>query len=451
MKKVKNIFKVISNFIKQSIKFVSRDIWHLTSEKQSAKDSFLTRQLKIIIIAVRSFIDDKITVRASALTYYTLMSLIPIVALIFAMAKGFNYETELRVFLFDNFSEQQDVVHWILNFVDSTLKNTKNGIIAGIGIVMLLWACLKLMIHIEESFNHVWNVKNPRSWKNRITNYLAVFIIAPVFLMVSISVSIAMNTHISSVSSSLSFFDSISPLINFLYKSISFVSVWILFALLYKFMPNIRVKFSHALFAGIIAGSLFQLTQNLYVYSQVSITKFSAIYGTFAAIPLFLMWAQLSWLIVLFGAELAFAYQNIDNYESEKESEHTSFYQRKIVALLITRTVATNFKAENKPLEIPDISEKLSLPTRIVRTMVNVLADAGILSEVVTDTEKEYGYQPAFDINSMTIATVFSHLEKYNNRDFAADNNDFNSISQFIDKIWKDFENSPKNKLLIEL
>ena len=433
------------------IKFVSRDIWHLASEKPSVKDSFITRQLKIIIIAIRSFIDDKITVRASALTYYTLMSLIPIVALIFAMAKGFNYETELRTFLFDNFSEQQDIVHWVLNFVDSTLKNTKNGLIAGIGTVMLLWACLKLMIHIEESLNHVWNVKNPRSWKNRITNYLAVFIIAPVFLMISIGVSLVMNTQMSSVSSSFSFLDSISPVINFLYKCTSFVSVWILFALLYKFMPNTRVKFSHAMLAGIIAGSLFQLTQNLYVYSQVSITKFSAIYGTFAAIPLFLMWTQLSWLIVLLGAELAFAYQNIDNYESEKAAEHTSFFQRKIVALLITRAIALNFKTENKPLKISDISEKLSLPTRIVRTLVSILTDAGILSEVLTDTEKEYGYQPAFDINSMTVASVFSHLEKFNNSDFAVDNSDFKCIAQFIDTIWSDFENSPKNKLLIEL
>ena len=430
---------------------MSRDIWHLANENPSADDSFLTRQLKIIIIAIRSFIDDKITVRASALTYYTLMSLIPILALIFAMAKGFNYEAELRAFLFDNFSEHQDIVHWILNFVDSTLKNTKNGIIAGIGVVMLLWSCLKLLIHIEESLNHVWNVKNPRSWKNRITNYLAVFIIAPVFLMISISVQLAMSHDISSVSQSLSFLDNISPVFNFLYEFIPFISVWILFALVYKFMPNTRVKFSHALLAGIIAGSLFQLVQNLYVYSQVSITKFSAIYGTFAAIPLFLMWAQLSWLIVLLGAELAFAYQNIDNYKSEKEAENTSFFQRKIVALLITRVIAMNFKTENKALEIPDISAKISLPIRIIRTTVNTLVDAGILSEVVTDSEKEYGYQPAFDINSMTVANVFSHLEKYNNSDFAADNHDFKCVSQFIDTIWNDFENSPQNKLLIEL
>jgi membrane protein len=216
-------------------------------------------------------------------------------------------------------------------------------------------------------------------------------------------------------------------------------------------MPNTRVKFSHAMLAGIIAGSLFQLTQNLYVYSQVSITKFSAIYGTFAAIPLFLMWTQLSWLIVLIGAELAFAYQNIDHYESEKESEHTSFYQRKIVALLITQVIAVNFKTKNKPLEIFEISEKLSLPTRIVRTMVNILSDAGILSEVVTDTEKEYGYQPAFDINSMTVACVFSHLEKFNSSDFAADNCDYKRLSQYIDTMWNNFENSSHNKLLIEL
>ena len=143
MKKLKDIFKIIPTFIRNSIQFVTRDILHLTNEKPSSRDSFLTRQLKIIIIAIRSFIDDKITIRASALTFYTLMSLIPIAALIFAVAKGFNYETELRTFLIENFSEQQDIVQWVLNFVDSTLKNTKNGLIAGIGIVMLLWACLK--------------------------------------------------------------------------------------------------------------------------------------------------------------------------------------------------------------------------------------------------------------------------------------------------------------------
>ncbi|MDR1348222.1 MAG: YihY/virulence factor BrkB family protein [Prevotellaceae bacterium] len=427
-----------------------RDIWYLTKEKPDKTDSFLTRQLKIIIIAVRSFIEDKITVRASALTYYTLMSLIPVAALIFAMAKGFNYENELRIFLFENFSEQHDIVQWVLNFVDSTLKNTKNGLIAGIGIIMLLWACLKLLIHVEESFNHVWNVKNPRSWKNRITNYLAVFIIAPVFLMVSISVSLAVNHDVSGISS-LSFLDSISPVLNILYECIPFISVWILFALIYKFMPNTRVRFSHALLAGIIAGSLFQLTQDLYVYSQVSITKFSAIYGTFAAIPLFLMWAQLSWLIVLLGAELSFAYQNINNYESEKESEHTSFYQRKIFALLIVRMIAVNFKNENAPLEISDISEKLALPTRIIRTVVNNLVESGILSEVVSKTDKEYGYQPAFDVNRMTIATVFAHLEKLNSSDFASDNDEYKNVEELINTVWTDFENSPENKLLTEL
>ncbi|MDR0755227.1 MAG: YihY family inner membrane protein [Prevotellaceae bacterium] len=451
MKKNINIFAIVSDFIKRSIKFVTRDIWYLTREKPSRKDSFLTRQLKIIIIAIRSFVEDKITVRASALTYYTLMSLIPIAALIFAMAKGFNYENELRTFLFENFSEQQDIVQWVLNFVDSTLKNTKNGLIAGIGIVMLMWACLKLLIHIEESFNHVWNVKNPRSWKNRITNYLAVFIIAPVFLMISISVSLAVNHDVSGITSSLSFLESFSPVLNILYECIPYVSVWILFALIYKFMPNTRVKFSHALLAGIIAGSLFQLMQDLYVYSQVSITKLSAIYGTFAAIPLFLMWAQLSWLIVLLGAELAFAYQNIDNYESEKESEHTSFYQRKIFALLIMRMIAINFKNQNKPPEISDISEKLALPTRIVRTVVNNLVESGILSEVVSKTDKEYGYQPAFDINRLTIATVFSHLEKLNHSDFASDNSSYKDISQLINTIWIDFENSSENKLLIDI
>jgi membrane protein len=379
------------------------------------------------------------------------MSLIPVAALVFALAKGFNYENELRIFLFENFSEQQDIVQWILNFVDSTLKNTKNGIIAGIGIVMLLWACLKLLIHIEESFNHVWNVKNPRSWKNRITNYLAVFIIAPVFLMISMSVSLALNHKVSGIADSLSFLDSISPVLNFIYECIPFISIWILFASIYKFMPNTRVKFSHALLAGIIAGSLFQFTQDLYVYSQVSITKFSAIYGTFAAIPLFLMWAQISWLIVLLGAELAFAYQNIDNYESEKESEHTSFFQRKIVALLITRMIAINFKSENEPLEIHEISEKLSLPTRIIRTVVNSLVESGILCEVISKTEKEYGYQPAFDINKMTITTVFTHLEKLNHSDSISNNNDYKHIANLINTMWIDFENSPKNKLLIEI
>ncbi|MDR0420159.1 MAG: YihY/virulence factor BrkB family protein [Prevotellaceae bacterium] len=442
-----NIFAIITDFIRRCVKFVTRDIWYLTKEKPSSKDSFLTRQLKIIIIALRSFVEDKITIRASALTYYTLMSLIPVAALIFAMAKGFNYETELRAFLFENFYDQQDIVQWVLDFVDSTLKNTKNGLIAGIGIIMLLWACLKLLIHIEESFNHVWNVKNPRSWKNRITNYLAVFIIAPVFLMVSISVSLVVNHDLSG----MTFLDSISPVLNFLYECIPFVSIWILFALIYKFMPNTRVKFSHAMLAGIVAGSLFQLTQDLYVYSQVSITKFSAIYGTFAAIPLFLMWAQLSWLIVLLGAELAFAYQNVSNYESEKASEHTSFYQRKIFALIITRMIAVNFKNENEPLEISDISEKLSLPTRIIRTVVHSLVESGILSEVVAKNEKEYGYQPAFDINSMTVATVFSHLEKLNSSDFASDNDEYKNVEKLINTMWADFENSPKNKLLTEL
>jgi membrane protein len=379
------------------------------------------------------------------------MSLIPIAALVFALAKGFNYDIELRTFLLDNFSEQQDIIQWILNFVDATLKNTKNGLIAGVGIVMLLWACMKLMVHIEESLNHVWNVKNPRSWKSRITNYLAVLIIAPIFMFVSISFSVTANSALKSLHLSNSFFGEISPFLTFLLKCVPFVSIWILFSLIYKFMPNTRVKYSHALIAGIVAGSAFQLVQNFYVYSQVSITKFSAIYGTFAAIPLFLVWAQISWLIVLIGAELSFAYQNIEHYESEKQAEHTSFMQRKIVALLVARLICINFQNEKKPLLTNEIAEKLSLPTRIVHSIIDNLCDAGIVSEVIGDNEKDFGYQPAFNVNNMTVASVFSRLEELNKSSFVHNNKDYSAISEYLKQISIDFEKSENNKLLIDL
>ena len=314
--------------IKKILHYITEDIWKSPTQKRHKVKSFFIKQLRVIVLAVKGFNEDKCTLQASAMTYFSALSIVPVIALIFAIARGFGFDQVLEKRLIESFQEQEEVLNWVMQFAHSMLESTKGGMIAGIGIVFLLWSVMKLLGNIENSFNDIWGIKKSRVFIRKFTDYISIFIFAPIFIILSSSATVFISTFIKKPSVELAIVDYATPFLELMVKFTPYMLIILLLTFVYTIMPNTKVKFKSALYAGVVAGITFQLLQWGYVNFQVGVSKYNAIYGSFAALPLFLVWLQLSWTIVMFGGELSFAAQNVGKYEREIGTDDISYSQR---------------------------------------------------------------------------------------------------------------------------
>ncbi len=438
--------------VSQTQKFIREDIWNTSPEQHSPGRYFLIRQIKIFFIAFREFFDKKIQMRASALTYYTLLSVVPVVAMVFGIAKGFGLEQRLEAEITSHLKGQQEVVTWIINFARNLLQNTNGGVIAGVGMVVLFWSVMSVLSNIERSFNDIWQIKQARPFVRKFTDYLSIMLLAPIIIILSSSVTVFLSVQVQTLTEASPFLQKISSLLQFLFRLTPYVLVWFLFTLIYIVMPNTRVRFSSALIAGILAGTVFQIVQWGYIHFQIGVNRYSAIYGGFAALPLFLIWLQLSWLIILFGAEISFANQNVEKYEFESESLHISHYYRRILTLYIVHFVVKKFIKGDPPPTAQDISHELKMPVRIAREIIYELVTCRIFNETVTPSIKVFGYQPARDVNSLTIAWVIQTIEKRGIDNISvADSRELKAITSIQESFHKAVEKAPENILIRDI
>ncbi len=434
--------------IKEIIHYFSEEIWVLEHEDLSKTKSFLLKQVKIFILAIKGFSKDRIQLRASALTLYTLLSVVPILSLIFAMAKGFGIEHLIQRELIHSFQGQEEVLNWIIEYANNFLENTKSGYLAGIGIVILIWSVIQVLGNIESAFNRIWQIKKPRSYVRKFTDYLTVVMVAPVFMVLAstltVSISVALNRY-----------SEVYPILehlSFVVRFIPFVIIWFLFAFIYMVMPNTKVKFKSAFIAGFIAGSFFQLTQWGYIHFQIGVTKYGAIYGSLAALPLFIIWMQISWLIVLLGAEISFANQNINLYEYESDSLLLSPRLKKTLTFLIANLVIKNFDIGKEPFTSAEISKSLKIPVRLVREIVDSLVNIKIFSELVREDEKERAYQPAMDINKITFGLIKYRLDDLGSHHIQPiESKEHKQVIKVLDASQKLLEDSEQNILLKDI
>ena len=245
--------------------------------------------------------------KASALTYSTLLAIVPILAVVFAIARGFGYNKYIEVWFRDLLASQPQAADIIIGWVNSYLVHTKSGVFLGIGLVFMLYTVLMLVNSIEETFNEIWQVNNSRSIYRSFTNYLAAFFLFPIFIVATTGFSVVMTTLASSMPDVLM----LGTVVRYLLGLSPYVLLSALFFGLYVSMPNTHVEWRCAIVPGIVAGVGIQWLQLFYVHSQIWVTGYNAIYGSFAALPLFMLWVQISWTICLFGAELTFANQNL--------------------------------------------------------------------------------------------------------------------------------------------
>ncbi|MEE8383315.1 MAG: YhjD/YihY/BrkB family envelope integrity protein, partial [Thermodesulfobacteriota bacterium] len=432
--------------------FVTTDIWRIRLKDLSRGRSFAIKQLRIVLLALRRFNEDKCQLRASALTFYSLLSIVPVVAMAFGVAKGFGFQEVLEKQLLEKFSGHEEVIVQVINFAQSLLENTEGGVVAGIGVVILLWSVIKLLGTIEHSFNDIWGVKRPRTLGRKFTDYLSVMFICPILLIMSSSITVFITTQVQFITERFVFLGAFSSLIFLLLKLLPYCMMWILFTFVYVFMPNIKVKLTSCLLAGIVGGTIYAVVQWAYIVFQVGVARYNAIYGGFAALPLFLVWLQLSWLVVLLGAEISFAHQNVDTCEYEPDCLGASFSIKRLMSLRIAHLLVHNFSEGSTPLTATSIAQRLEIPMRLVRQILFELVESGIASELKTQVYKETAYQPARDGETLSIKYVIDALEQRGVKNIpVAQTQELEVLSESLHTFDNIIAKSPANKLLKDI
>lgn len=283
--------------IRQLNFFFTQKIWYVNDEKYSPLKRYLFNSLKKLVITIECFINKNINSHASALTYSTILATVPILAIIFAIGRGFGYGSIIENEIRKNLSVNPEFADLIFDFIGSYLDHTKSGIFIGFGLLLLLYTIIQLTSNIELALNTIWQVKNQRSIYRQITDYISVFLLLPILIIISSGLSIFMAT----IAEHFPDFMVLSTTVKLLISLSPYFLSSLLFTGLYVYMPNTNVELRHALIPGIIAGIAFQFLQYFYIHSQIWVSSYNAIYGSFAALPMFMLWVNFSWIICLAG------------------------------------------------------------------------------------------------------------------------------------------------------
>ena len=394
--------------MKQLIEFFTTGIWRITRGDVSPLRFLLVEVAKKVLLAVRFFTAKRVMTKASALTYSTLLAIVPILAVVFAIARGFGYNKYIEMWFRDALSSQPQAADIIIGFVNSYLVHTKSGVFLGIGLLFMLYTVLMLVSNIEDTFNEIWQVKKSRSVFRTFTDYLAMFFIFPILIVLTSGLSI----FIAAIADRMPDFLMLGSAVRFLIDLTPYVLMSAMFVALYVFMPNTKVELRSAIVPGILAGIAMQGLQFVYIHSQIFLSSYNAIYGSFAALPLFMLWMQISWTICLFGAELCYTNQNLDFYDYDAHSGEISHrYKLMLCAVLMSR-ICRRFAEGKKPYSILELRQETSIPIRFVSDLLYELINAGLLTEVTSDEKSEESrFMPAEDISNLTLGTMIDRLE----------------------------------------
>ena len=398
----------MSKMIQRIIQFFETDMWRITRNDVSPMVFLLVEILKKLVIAIRFFISKRVMTRAAALTYSTLLAIVPILAVVFAIARGFGYSKYIELWFRDAFESQPQVAEVIIGFVNSYLVHTKSGIFLGVGLLFMLYTVLMLVSNVEDAFNEIWQVTKPRSIFRTFTDYMAMFFCFPIIIVVTSGISIFMAT----IADSMPDYLMLGPAIRFLIDLIPYVLMSVMFIALYTFMPNTHVKAKHVIVPSILAGIAMQGLQIFYIHSQIFLSGYNAIYGSFAALPLFMLWVQISWTICLFGAELCYANQYLDYYDYDADTNELSHRYRTMLCALLMSYICRRFAEGKKPYSASHLRFETGIPIRIVNDLLVELMDAGLIVELTSDEKGETShFLPAEDINNLTLGVMIDRLE----------------------------------------
>lgn len=404
------------------------------------------RQYKLLFYTVQGLSSHGTMVRSAALTFYTLMSLVPVVALVFAVVKGFGLAEGLEQNLYEVLPQSPEVIDYVVGFAQKALARTQGGWVALVGVLTLFWAVIKVFGSIEDAFNNIWEVRSTRSAARKYGDYIAVVVVAPILWVISSS----MGNYAAEILGVAG-----SPALEVLSRAGSLVVAWVMFTFIYVVLPSTKVRFTAALTAGVVAGTAFVLFQWGYVYLQRWMTSYNAIYGSFAALPLFLLWMQISWEILLLGGELSFAYQNVARFDEERESLLVSYDCRRKLMVGVMLLVSRAFRDGRGAVSFSEIRDRLDVPTRIMNNILYTLVQARMLNEIRTEgTDYDLEYAPARDISTLRIYDILSAVDSHG---FGRDTIDMRSnrelrrCAEVVERLKDVTRASAENVLLIDI
>ncbi len=406
--------RIFGEWGKRSSRFFSQDLWEepVQDPVRPLRGLFFL-QLRILSYAVWGFHRDKCYLRASALTFYSLLALMPVVAVAFGVAKGFGFRKLLESSLLEKFPGQEQILHQVVLKADAFLESAKGGLIAGVGIVLLLWVVVKVLGHAEGAFNHIWQIRRSRSIGRKFSDYLSLMMICPLLFILSSSFAVYLTAEFRGITEKISLLGMVAPFVFSVLDFSPYVIIWILFTFMYMFLPNTRVHFRSALLAGVTTGTAFQLVQYLYFHFQVGMAHYNAIYGSFAALPLFCIWMLVSWLVVLFGAELSFSHQSARAKMLPPPGAQLSAAQRRLIALGIVHLLIADFKRGEPASQAGRIASRLGIALAFTENILSMLCETRLVSAVDPQNGDPPGYQPGQDITRLTIHRVLEAVDNF--------------------------------------
>lgn len=392
---------------------------------------------KILYNTAVGFYEDGCSSRAAALTYFTLMSIVPVMAVALGLARGFGFAPILETVVQQQLKEQPEVANYIIDFAYKLLEQTSGGLIAGVGIIILLWSVYNILGSIEEAFNNIWKIPNPRSWVRKITDYIATIIICPLFFVISSSVTIYIRAQLSGEFKKLVFLE------NVFFQFFPYFVTWMLFTFLYFFLPNRRIPLKYGLIGVLVAGTLYQLLQIFYITVQFKLSSYGTVYGSFAALPLFLIWLNLSWMIILAGAELAYQCEIAawKNTPLTKDAVHVPTTHA-VLALMAVDEIIKTFAEGKESFSLQKLSEICGSSKKDLDDVLMVLIDYNVISETSYASDKETHYQPARDIHSLYLKNIVDLFPTSPNDKVLVSNNE---NLQKYEQALKHYQDSAKN------
>lgn len=384
-------------------------IWNIDETSIPPGRRLFVRFLKRIIIVVEGFTKNNLMSHASALTYSSLLAAIPILAIVFAVGRGFGFDSLIEERIRESLLENPEIADTVFSFVESYLQHTKGGVFIGAGLILLLYTLVNLTTNIETAFNTIWKVSMSRNYYRKIVDYVSVFFLLPFVIVIVSGIRIFLMTF----QSLLPEYQYVSDTMNFIVKGTPLVLTCFAFVVLYKLMPNTKVKWRYAILPGILAGLAFLILQYFYFHYQIKLSSYNAIYGSFAAIPLFMLWLQLSWCICLIGVQMCYSEQCTDDYAFERSSGELSRRYSDSLRLLLMSRICKRFQEGSSPFTSHTLSADTQLPQTLVRMMLEELVDMQLLVETHNEKGTKTQYLPAFDIHRMTVREVMQHIDRF--------------------------------------
>lgn len=407
------------------------------------------RLIKTINLTVQAFMNRDLQIKSMAITYQTVFAMVPALALLLAISKGFGFQEIVEKELYTYFPSQSKALGTALGFVDSYLAEASSGVLVGVGIIVLLWTLISLLSNIEDAFNSIWDLKTGRSTIQKVKDYIAIFLLIPVLMILSSGISIFMSSTVLAVMP----FKFMTPMVNILMELVPVVLTWGAFTLCFWLIPNTKVEFKYAAISGAFCAVAFEVLQLLFLNGQIYVSKYNAIYGSFAFLPLMLIWLQLSWLLLLSGCGLTYSMQNVFSYNffGNLTSVSESYFRK--VLLVVTSVVYRRFHLGLSAPTHNSLSITYGLPIRMVSSITGRLKKAGLIQFNESDDEKDNpGIIPTTDTDQIMVKDVVARVESAGMKDFIPEfNTTYRNALEELNEISERMYEAAGDKLVRDL